>query len=217
MKALVLAPHADDEIIGCGGYLAKMISGGIQVEVAYLTTPNDIRNDEIQKVKEFMGFSDLHLLNQGNGRYLRHNEELVGSMLSIIRRSAPRTMLFPHSNEQDKDHKFFYDLAIECSYLCASDFMLAPGETPVTIDNLLGYEVWTPIESPSLHIDISKFMSAKEQAMQLYSSQMVYKDFVAMFKGLNQYRGIVSGLGDFAEAFQIYKARDPVLERGDTN
>jgi LmbE family N-acetylglucosaminyl deacetylase len=36
-RVLVLAPHADDEIVGCGGLLAQLLAAGAAVTVFYLT------------------------------------------------------------------------------------------------------------------------------------------------------------------------------------
>ncbi|MBN1792101.1 PIG-L family deacetylase [Candidatus Woesearchaeota archaeon] len=212
MKILVIAPHADDEIIGCGGYLAKLMSEGKNVDVAYLTTPSRIRRSETDAVQKFMGFARTFFLNQGPGRSLQNSSELTRDMLKVMRASSPNVLLFPHGCEIDKDHKFAYDLARECSYLCESDFQLTPSQKPVSIDILLGYEVWTPIADPQLGIDISQFMEKKRTAMRMYSSQLHQKNFIRMFEGLNQYRGITSGQGDYVEAFMIYKLKEGVLK-----
>lgn len=204
MKTLVFAPHLDDEIIGCGGYAAKLISNGSTVDVAYLTTPDKLRTQEVQAVRNLMGFSKLYFFDQGPGRFLSKNEDLFKKVLSAIRTARPDLALIPHENEQDKDHALLNDVVRECSYLCEGDFLLQEGEDSTSIATILGYEVWTPIQNPALHIDITDLIEKKKQAMKLYASQD-YKDFAEMFEGLNRYRGEVSGVGRFAEAFDVYK------------
>ncbi|MBU4283557.1 MAG: PIG-L family deacetylase [Nanoarchaeota archaeon] len=207
MRILVFAPHPDDEIIGCGGYLAKLISKGNCVDVAYLITPEERRLHELMTVKEFMGFDQVYLLNQGKGRFINKNKDLFGKILRSIRTSNPSLIMIPHKHEQDKDHSFLNEIVTECAYLCESDFLLEKNQKPTSIDIIIGYETWTPIQSPALYVDITDFMSKKRGAMMLYESQK-YKDFVSMFDGLNQYRGALSGRGKFVEAFDIYKIPD---------
>lgn len=207
MNALVFAPHPDDEVIGCGGYAAKLISDGSSVDVAYLTTPGKVRMQELQAVQTSMGFRQLYFLDQGPGRFLTKNEDLFRKVLSAIRKTKTDIALIPHENEQDKDHSFLNDVVRECAYLCEGDFLLQDGEEPTDIATILGYEVWTPIQNPALHVDVTDFIDKKKQAMGLYASQD-YKDFAEMFEGLNRYRGVVSGVGRFAEAFEVYKVQE---------
>ena len=204
MNTLVFAPHPDDEIIGCGGYLAKIISNSTDVDVAYLTTPDHTRMQELQAVGNLMGFRKQYFIDQGQGRFLTKNEDLFRRILASIRKTKPNVALVPHEREQDKDHAFLNDVVRECAYLCEGDFLLQEGEEPTVIPTVLGYEVWTPIQNPALHVNIIDFMDKKKQAMRLYASQN-YKDISSMFEGLNRYRGEVSGVGRFAEAFDVYK------------
>ena len=125
----------------------------------------------------------------------------------------PNTVLYPHENEQDQDHKFMQDIVSECTFLCNSGFMLKQGQKKVSIDNLLGYEVWTPIQKPSLYVDITDHIIDKTKAMEKYKSQKTIRDFTDMFKGLNRYRGVTSGVGDFAEAFEVYKIKNLTGEK----
>lgn len=204
MNTLVFAPHPDDEIIGCGGYLAKLTSGGNSVDVAYLTTPDKARMQELKAVQSSMGFREVYFLEQGPGRFLTKNKDLFRKVLSAIRKTRPDIALIPHEDEQDKDHAFLNDVVRECAYLCEGDFLLQDDEESTSIATLLGYEVWTPIQNPALHVNITDFMEKKKQAIGLYASQS-YKNFAEMFEGLNRYRGEVSGVGRFAEAFDVYK------------
>src|SRR3546814_12122240 len=44
-NALVIAPHPDDEVLGCGGTIARLTSGGAQVHVAIVTRAGPDRFD----------------------------------------------------------------------------------------------------------------------------------------------------------------------------
>ena len=47
MKILVIAPHPDDEVLGCGGTIVKLVALGYSVSVLYLSS-----GDKDQKARE---------------------------------------------------------------------------------------------------------------------------------------------------------------------
>ena len=82
-KLLVIAPHPDDEVIGCGGLIQKVKKAGGKVYVIFLTngTTNDFskngpsteneRDEEIKKVSKFLDFDDYHIAFEGNDFHLK--------------------------------------------------------------------------------------------------------------------------------------------------
>ena len=60
-KILVIAPHPDDEIIGCGGTIAKAIENNNNVYIQYLSSGDRIekrREEEAKKVCSYMKITD---------------------------------------------------------------------------------------------------------------------------------------------------------------
>ena len=169
MKTLLFAPHPDDEIISCGGYLAKSIRRKNLVDIVYLTSSSPIRELEINKIKQFMGFNNVYLFNQED-RMLKTDNKLLKKLLKTIRDSKPDQIIIPHKNESDRDHKILSEILLDCVYLADSNFLLEKSDKPFRIKSILGYEVWTPISLPQLYIDITEFMQIKREAMKLYSS-----------------------------------------------
>ncbi|MPN42796.1 hypothetical protein SDC9_190354 [bioreactor metagenome] len=72
---------------------------------------------------------------------------------------------------------------------------------------MLGYEVWTPIQAVGHVEDISEFMSIKLEALQNHRTQTKYIKYDDAIQGLNRYRGIMSGKGDFCEYFQMIQTQ----------
>src|ERR1700690_2675544 len=78
-SVLVLAPHMDDEVIGCGGTLAKHIARGASVTVAYLTdgagggvaepgsTLRATRKREAHLALSALGIPHCHFLDAADG------------------------------------------------------------------------------------------------------------------------------------------------------
>jgi hypothetical protein len=103
---LVIAPHADDEAIGCGGFIRRQSERGHQVEVILLASPRegDIRITEYQHSLNCLGVSDSICFG-----YIEQSIELtpnaVVRLLTLIESRRPKLILCPHHEEQDVDHK----------------------------------------------------------------------------------------------------------------
>ena len=61
-KILVVAPHSDDEVLGCGGYIKKLVNAGKEVFVLIMTNahigdPDKYPEERVRKV--FLWISPL--------------------------------------------------------------------------------------------------------------------------------------------------------------
>jgi LmbE family N-acetylglucosaminyl deacetylase len=81
------------------------------------------------------------------------------------------------------------------------------GQQPWQVETILGYEVWTPIQADGHSEDISNFMSTKLQALQKHRTQTKTIQYDDAVQGLNRYRGIMTGKGDYCEYFQIVRTQ----------
>ncbi len=71
-NVLVIAPHPDDEVIGCGGTIAKAVKNEDKVFVQYLSSGDSIektREKEAGKVCSFLGISDHQFLRLKDGTF----------------------------------------------------------------------------------------------------------------------------------------------------
>jgi len=100
-KLLVIAPHPDDEVIGCGGLIQKVKKAGGKVYVIFLTngTTNDFskngpsteneRDEEIKKVSKFLDFDDYHIAFEGNDFHLKLDTIGQKKIMDMIERESP--------------------------------------------------------------------------------------------------------------------------------
>src|SRR3546814_9402786 len=91
-NALVIAPHPDDEVLGCGGTIARLTGGGAQVHVAIVTRAGADRFDpeladtgvaEARAAHACLGVADTHFLKfpaAGLDRSEEHTSELQSLM-----------------------------------------------------------------------------------------------------------------------------------------
>lgn len=213
---VVLAPHMDDEIIGCGGVLQKHIAQGARVIVAYLTdgrrgnpdlytrkhTRKELqecekalvstRKSEARNAASMIGISDLVFLDNPDGE-LTPNTEVVRKMRGILASNRPEFIYLPSLFDPHCDHwatnMIFYSTVPELT--TCNEWR------PIC----RGYEVWTPLFANRL-VNINNEMQQKIRALRAFESQTAHIDYVRIISGLNAYRSIYFQKGEgYAEAF----------------
>lgn len=184
-RILVVAPHADDETLGCGGLLLKY---GPQTDVLLLSdgrfgydrmdpdaTPEKTRLLRQQEFKDVMAFLNVRkytMMDLLNGDVYRY--------YSVVSKYDIREYdyIFVTSrfeNSQDHLHAYYFlRKMIRAQHAKA---------------RLIEYEVWVPIPDPQVILDVSDVIERKKQALSLYFSQLKCYDYVNFACGLSMYRG----------------------------
>lgn len=204
-KVLVLAPHPDDDILGCGGTLVKHVRAGASVTVLYLTDgrkgdPTFASEDDLVRQRQrearaacsVLGVERLEFFGIPD-QELRASENLVARIGESIGRHKPDLIYVPFFLDNHADH---YET-------CRA---LARVREARGID-IAAYETWTPLAFPNIVIDISRTVSLKERALRCHETQLKVIDYVAAFRGLGAYRGAFARTR-FAEAFMFMKIEE---------
>lgn len=217
-RVMIFAPHPDDDIIACGGSIARHVQKGDLLSIVYISSgeagslnypPQDLaklREEEARQAAARLGVTDLIFLRSPDG-YICWDREQLEHLISLIRRKKPTIVYLPHENESVRDHQQTHYLVMEACKRAAGPWFQACGNEPWSIDSILAYEVWTPIQNFSLVEDISDFIHVKLAALREHRSQMADFAFDDAIQGLNRYRGVTSGVGQYCECFQLIKAR----------
>jgi len=218
-RILVLAPHMDDEALGCGGSLHRHVLAGESVTVAYLTDgrkgdpalnvlelPADecerreerlvaVRCDEARRSAAVLGVRDLRFL--GN-----RDQELVVSpktrrqVRELLEEVRPDLVYLPFPTDHHPDHRATNRIFL--SALAATRGLDPP--------MCCGFEVWTPIV-PNCLVDITGVIDVKRRALDQFASQMSSIDFGRCILGLHAYRSMIHLRGrGYAEAFVLLPA-----------
>jgi len=218
-RILVLAPHPDDDIIGCGGSIALLAQQDHEVVTLYLTSgeagsleidPDQlarIREDEARKAGRLLGVKEFLFWRQPDG-FLQESAELINQLVRLIRARQFSTIYLPHSQEAHRDHAVAFSIGINACRRAGGPWFKECGLTPWTVSTILGYEVWTPIQQVNYVQDITGVMELKIQALQQHFSQVSAYDYEDAVRGLNRYRGVTSGRGTYGEAFCIYQTAE---------
>lgn len=200
---LVISPHPDDDVIGCGGTLRKRVLQGDTVHIVYLTSgekgghgrsPQEtasIREEEARAAAEIMGFTCLDFWREPDGA-LRATQANVRRLSGRIAEWQPHILYVPHHNEMHPDHR------------AAARMVMRALATSTLVKPLVHmYEVWTPLTVIDQVEDISECMELKLSAIRAHKSQCDVMRFDAAICGLNRYRGEMHSWpgGDYAEVF----------------
>lgn len=195
---LVIAPHPDDEAIGCGGTLARGSAAGREVEVLFLTGgelghPGEgrdaglvaVRRDEARAACGILGvartaFWDLPDLD------VRAGPETIARLGAFLREREPDTIFCPSPFERHPDHVQAFEMLRGAIAGRDADCWL--------------YEVWSPLLS-NYGVDITEAAERKRSAIAAYASQVREVDYAGKSLGLNAFRSLSYPGVRFAEAF----------------
>jgi LmbE family N-acetylglucosaminyl deacetylase len=203
MHVLVIAPHPDDEVIGCGGTVCLHAQRGDRVVAVFLTSgdlglkklPREtawtIREREARAAARILGLADTVFLRLPDWSVGEHLKKGAALLAPILKREEPGLIYLPHAREWHPDHRAAWPLVKRA----LSRAQKAKWPT------LRSYEVWTPQETCDQVQNISPVMTQKLRALRAHRSQLDGFDYVAAVKGLNQFRGALAGRCRYAEAF----------------
>ena len=121
-RYLLIAPHPDDEVLGCGGLLHRLIQQKKDIHVVILTQGEAPYSKQLISVSEtidkrralaldaaqILGLTSEQytFLNWGDGILFEneHNDKRQKELASIIEAFKPEVVLFPHKVDKIGDH-----------------------------------------------------------------------------------------------------------------
>jgi len=217
MKVMVIAAHVDDEVLGCGGVMARHVDHGDEVHVAIVTRPDpqlfsqelaQTLRRELPAAMEVLGVRHTENL-EFLAPHLDHTpqQELSDSIGQAIRRADPHTLYIPHRGDCHADHRAIFHAAL----------VAARPIRGCSVRRVLCYETlseteWSPpfAESafcPTYFVDVGPYLSKKLEAMARYASQVQdppHPRSLQALEDLARLRGSAVGL-EAAEAFVVVR------------
>lgn len=208
MNVLVIAPHPDDEAIGCGGMICRHVSEGGRVTAVFLTSgelglkklPREkawkIREAEARRAGKILGLSELHFLRQPDWMVGEQIAAAAAALRPILQEEKPALIYLPHPLEWHPDHKAVLKIVRR---------VLRGSKPPPP--KLRGYEVWTPLGEFDEIQDISAAMPRKLRALRAHHSQLKEFNYVRAVHALNAFRGELAARCRYAEVFQTIELK----------
>ena len=223
-SAVVLAPHADDEAMGCSGLMAKLAQAGSRIHVVYLAvdgfhhygidddTSYQQRLDEIADVLSLFGDKTTHEIVYGDRDLIEKldtlpRRELVDRFEHVLNEHRPELLLVPALPDYDQDHQAVFHAAHAAARPIAQQF----GKW--LIPQILAYEMtklqWAaePLPRFAAFTDITAHMETKLESIRRYRTMLRPSPHIRSLesvKALATIRGAEIGV-TYAEAFQVLR------------
>lgn len=197
---LVIAPHADDEVLGCGGTLALLRQKGCLIKVIFVTDSAgagglgsdavEIRRKEAVAALTVLDIDDIVFLDEPDGSF-RNSPRFENRMNSLLRQFNPDWLFLPSVLDYHRDHVAIGHAALSCWQSWDSQ------------SRAFVYEIWSPFPATRI-VDISSVIDLKKQAISRYVLPLSHCDYFSASIGLASYRGLYLAKKDspnYAEAF----------------
>ena len=182
-KIIVVAPHPDDETLGCGGTLLKYKSVGAEIqwlivtamvkEAGYTQAQIDKRESEMAAVSEAYGFSKVHQLKIPTGTLSDFPEgQLIEQISAIIQSEEPDCVFTNLRHDAHSDHRVTFDATLSACKSFRASF----------VKRLLAYETVSETEfglrphansfTPNCYESIEGFLDKKLSILRLFESEI---------------------------------------------
>lgn len=214
MNVLVIAAHLDDEVLGCGGTVARHTSEGDRVTVLNLCDRSTFHQRDERMVEVLRGQSEEVRRLLGIVQYIHtglRDEYLPDSLVATIEpiemaitSTSPDVIYTHHQHDVNQDHRavFHATLVATRAFSCKTH-------------SIYSYEVLSSSEQapagmqfePNHFVDITPYIAQKQMAMGFYQQEIRDFPFPRSEQGIQalaNYRGMMAGL-KCAEAFKTIR------------
>lgn len=181
-RALIIAPHPDDEVLGCGGTMARLADNGADVHVAIVTRGGadrfgpelaDTVAAEARSAHAELGVAHTHFLNfPAAGLDRVAHADMNGAFSDLVVKLMPDTLFLPFLGDVHLDHQLSFLSALVAARPRRAD---APCRV-YTYETLSETNWYAPGVSaafiPNVYVDISAHLDRKIKAFLCYDSQV---------------------------------------------
>lgn len=217
MDVVVIAPHADDETLGCGGTLLRHVALSDRIHWGLVTAMSSDgyserqiaqRRAEIDTVRQLYGFTSVSELGFPTTKLDSiGTSDLVSRIGSVIYSIKPEVIYLPFPGDIHTDHKVVFLAAasiikwfrypsvrkvLACKIQSETDFAVNP-------DGLAF--------RPNHYVEITPWLDRKVEILSQYKAEFSSHPFprsIAAVRALALLRGAQCGC-EAAEAFMILK------------
>lgn len=181
-QILIIAPHFDDEIIGCGGLIQFCNKNGYTCDVLFMTNSDtgnplyspkqlvNIINEERKNAKKIIGHYNEYYLNVKDG-FLQDNKKYRKQVEDLVDFSKYGQIFVPDPNDSHNDHRESYKIINSIlknkKYPCIDVFI---------------YESINGVIKPNIYLDIKDMYQNKIDAIQCYKSQISFDYDISFIK-----------------------------------
>ena len=213
-EVLVIAPHPDDEALGCAGTIMLLNRGGVSSTVLFITNGEKLyenpardigekRRQEGHRVSQMLGCKEPLFLNFPDGEIANHIDMIYHELYVLIEERKPDIIFSPSPIDFHADH------------IATSRVVLK------LLKNINGfrvsfYEIYSTLRFNCL-VDISEVVDQKKEIIMNYHTSLYGKPevYVHAALGLNAHKSIFAQKQGYYEAFYMIGKNDDIANIDD--
>lgn len=209
-RVLIIAPHADDEVLGAGGTITKHVECGDIVDVIIVCDRKGMvhQMDQCVSAKKILGYRDTHWLHLRDEHLDQSIRSIIKPIENIYNNIKPDIVYTCHGGDVNIDHQAVFNASI---VVCRPLQKSPPAR-------FMSYEVMSSTEQgrkepfvPNYYNTLtSEQVERKAQALNEYTDEIRALPNPRNADGIYSYatiRGMECN-SDYAEAFKIIYGRD---------
>lgn len=213
----VIAAHPDDEVLGCGGTLARLATEGRAVHLLIIADGESSRSlveagqlaerkAATERACEILGCASVEMLNLPDNRLDEFPLlEIVKRVETFLEVNRPSVVMTHHCGDVNIDHRIVHDAVIAACrpqpHMCVNELLFF--EVPSATE-------WRPPRSaeafaPNWYVDITSTLTVKLEAMRAYHRELrafPHPRSLLAVESLARWRGATVGV-HAAEAFFV--------------
>ncbi|MBI1906423.1 MAG: PIG-L family deacetylase [Rhodocyclales bacterium] len=202
VRVMVLAPHPDDETLGCGATIARLAADGAHVVVVFVSDGGmgdpqgycggdvvSTRKAEAERATRALGVAEVRFLGFPDGELVA-DAALERAIAGVWKEMEPDWVFTTATVDAHRDHMVVGQLARG----------IRDRDRPAV--RLFEYETWMPVAANRL-VDVTESYARKCDAIDAYELPLRYVDYRTAAEGMARYRAIhLPGGKGYAEAFR---------------
>lgn len=211
MNVLIVVPHGDDEVLGCGGSIAKHVDRGDHVTVVFTKAPYDERTEKqlshTDASKKILGYQEKILLNL-NDKQMCDQLSFIRELENIIYKTKPYTIYSTFYGDLHQDHRMLFEALNSASRVWAEHRVnrILLNETISSTGQGLIHNIHPFV--PNYYNTLKAHQVAKKvQAIQCYTTELRESDHLRSMSNIHEHacmRGRETS-SHLAEAFVLMR------------
>lgn len=217
-SVLIVAPHADDETLGCGGTILRLVEEGYQVHWVLITGMSEAtgfsklqinkRNEEISRVNKAYQFASVFELNFPPAKLDNLPKgDLINAICNILVKVKPEQVFTVYRNDAHSDHEIVFDAVTSATKTFRYPFVKRLYAYETISETDFGMKPEDGGFRPNVFINIDKYLEKKLDILEIFESEVGIFPFPRSRKALDalaSIRGVQAGTSA-AEAFMLLK------------
>jgi len=224
MNILIVAAHPDDEVLGCGGTIVRLVNEGHNVYVAIMGEGETSRGYDINsvnnklvaalhqcshRVANFFGIKKLIIQNYPDNQFDSVPMlDIVKSIENVIEEIKPEVIFTHHGGDLNIDHLTVHRAVMTSTRTFPGQLVQQVFLFEIPSSTEWAFQQFCPIFMPNYFVDISSSIEEKIHALSIYESEsrtFPHPRSSEAIRAIGMRWGSTAGFYQ-AEAFQLIRA-----------